>query len=182
VFQKRAGFLDNLKAEWREIIDAKSALLTFMHKPNPTHEEYVEAQTQLSETIDNMRIVYRNVGETRELIGLYPFAPLHDMRRVLQSLDPRKGPSTTEQRKLARDAMLESFYALRDRFLEELDLEQPDGPILMSGARRLRITGAGEGARQKQKSEINRQERRRPAKDEVDAYLKQLREEESGRT
>jgi hypothetical protein len=28
------------------------------------------------------------------LIGLYPFAPLHDMRRALQSIDPRKRSDT----------------------------------------------------------------------------------------
>ncbi len=37
-----------------------------------------------------MRSVYQNVGETNDLIGLYPYAPLHDMRRALQTLDPRK--------------------------------------------------------------------------------------------
>jgi hypothetical protein len=30
-----------------------------------------------------MRVVYANVGETTTLIGLYLFAPLHDMRRAL---------------------------------------------------------------------------------------------------
>lgn len=176
VFQKRAGFLDNLKAEWREIIASKSALLSYMHKPAPTHEDYVATFTQLSETIDNMRIVYRNVGETRDAIGLFPFAPLHDMRRVLQSLDPRKGPTTPEQRKLARDTMLQSFYALRDRFLEELDLEEPDAPILMSGARRLRKDGAAPAARARQKAEIARQSLRRPQSDEHDRLLKDLYE------
>ena len=174
VFQRRQAFLDNLKAEWREIITAKSALLTYMHKPQPTHEEYVGTFTQLSETIDNMRIVYKNVGETGNLIGLYPFAPLHDMRRVLQTLDPRLGPSTEEQRKLARDTMLESFYALRDRFLEELDLEAPDNPILMAGARRWRVTGSASRARAMQQTEIGLQGRLRPERDASDALMQSL--------
>ena len=55
------------------------------------------------------------------MIGLYPFAPLHDMRRALQSLDPRKRADISpEQRKLVRDAILQSFYALRENFLIEL--------------------------------------------------------------
>jgi hypothetical protein len=179
VFQKRHAFLDNLKAEWREIIAAKSALLSYMHKPQPTHEEYVSAFTQLSEAIDNMRIVYRNVGETPALIGLFPFAPLHDMRRVLQTLDPRKGPTTEEQRKLARDTMLESFYALRDRFLEELDLEAPDNPILMSGARRWRKTGATRNARARQQTEIDLQSSLRPEHDAHDELMHSLYHRES---
>jgi hypothetical protein len=174
VFQKRQAFLDNLKAEWREIIAAKSALLSFMHKPQPTHEEYVAAFTQLSESIDNMRIVYKNVGETPALIGLYPFAPLHDMRRVLQTLDPRDGPTSDMQRKLARDTMLESFYALRDRFLEELDLEAPDNPILMSGARRWRKPGAMQNARTRQQIEIDLQASLRPERDAHDDLMRSL--------
>lgn len=182
VFQKRSEFLANLKAEWREIIASKSAMLSFMHKQAPTHDEYVAVFTQLSETIDNMRIVYRNVGETKELIGLYPFSPLHDMRRVLQSLDPRKGPTSEEQRKRARDTMLQSFYALRDRFLEEIDLEEPDHPILMAGARRLRVSGASSASRARQLREIAVQDKRRPLLDEHDVLLRGLYEAETNTT
>jgi hypothetical protein len=150
MYQRRQAFLDSLKAEWRDIIAAKSALLAFMHKPEPTHDEYVATYTRLSETIDNMRIVYRNVGETEQLIGLYPYAPLHDMRRVLQVLDPRDAGAATADRKLVRDTMLRSFYALREHFLDELDLEEPDRPILAFSARRLQTDGAAGPAKRLQ--------------------------------
>jgi hypothetical protein len=40
------------------------------------------------------------------------------MRRALQTLDPRKNPAPdAEARALVRDAMLQSFYALRETFL-----------------------------------------------------------------
>ena len=174
IFQRRHAFIDSLKEEWRDIIAAKSALLAYMHKDAPTHEEYVAAFTRLSETIDNMRIVYRNVGETRDLIGLYPFAPLHDMRRVLQSLDPRDGPSTPESRKLARDTMLASFYALREFFLEELDLEEPDSPLLMAGARRLKTPGSRAQARKLQERQIEAARRAQPSPDASTTLLGDL--------
>ena len=177
VFQKRQSFIESLKAEWHDIIEAKSALLTFMHKPAPSHDDYMVAFTRLSETIDNMRIVYRNVGETRELIGLYPYAPLHDMRRVLQSLDPKSWQGTPEDRKLARDAMLQSFYALREQFLEELDLEEPDHPLLMSGARRNKITGSKPGARKRQDREIARHNASTPSDPAIDALHRRLYDE-----
>jgi hypothetical protein len=182
VFQKRAAFLDSLKNEWHEIIAAKSTLLSYMHKPAPSHDEYVATFTQLSEAIDNMRVVYRNVGESQGLIGLYPFAPLHDMRRVLQTLDPRKGPSTEEQRKLARDTMLQSFYALRDRFLDELEIVPPDNPILMAGARRWRRAGTSDRARANQDYEIKAQDRVRPERDAHDTLLRDLYAQESNGT
>jgi len=182
VFQKRHTFLESLKEEWRDIIAAKSELLRFMYKDAPTHDDYVRAYTCLSETIDNMRTVYRNVGESDDSIGLYPYAPLHDMRRVPQPLDPRKATSTPESRKLARDTMLQSFYALRDGYLEELDLEEPDSPILMSGARRLRKPGATRGARSTQDRQIRRHKRLRPEQDAHDELLARLYAEESDRT
>jgi hypothetical protein len=179
VFQKRHAFVDSLKEEWRDIIAAKSALLSFMHKETPSHEEYVAAFTRLSETIDNMRVVYRNTGETESLIGLYPYAPLHDMRRALQTLDPRSGTPTAAQRKLARDAMLQSFYALRDPFLEELDLEEADQPLLMSAARRVRKPGAAAPARKLQDRQIRRHANMNGAGDDTDAYLRGLYEAET---
>ena len=114
VFQKRHSFVEALKEEWRDIIATKSALFAYTQTEQPTTEQYIETFCKLSETIDNMRSVYQNVGETGDLIGLYPFAPLHDMRRALQTLDPRKSinaETDAEQRNLARDCILQSFYA-----------------------------------------------------------------------
>jgi hypothetical protein len=163
VFQKRHSFVEALREEWREIVETKSALLAYTHRPSPTHEQYVATFNQLSQTIDNMRTVYRNVGETSRLVGLYPFVPLHDMRRVLQTLDPRKGqPIGPDDCAVARDAMLQSFYALRDSFLDELDLEQPTRPILSYGARRMKRSGATSAARAQQEREQVALERHAP--------------------
>ena len=89
-------------------------------------------------------------------------------------LGPGWRQATEEQRKLARDTMLQSFYALRDRFLEELDLEAPDAPILMPGARRLRSDGAAAGARDWQQAEIAQKRRRRSGEDDHDKLLREL--------
>jgi hypothetical protein len=144
IYQKRSSFVAALKQEWRDIIAAKSALFSYTQLEKPTLDHYLETFCKLSETIDNMRSVYQNVGETDNLVGLYPYAPLHDMRRALQTLDPRKNPQATdaETRALVRDAILQSFYALRETFLEELDLEEPDHPLLISAGRRAKLSGS----------------------------------------
>jgi len=120
VFQKRATFVANLEEEWRNIVRTKSTLYTFCEKPYPSSDDYLAAFCRLSETIDTMRIVYQNAGETSELVGLYPYAPLHDMRRALQAIDPRipDREISPESRALARDAILQAFYAQRENFLE----------------------------------------------------------------
>mgnify|MGYP001380106913 CR=1 FL=1 len=179
IFQKRSSFIDGLRSEWKAIIESKSALFTFTNLENPTTEQYLEVFCKLSETIDNMRIVYRNVGETGSEIGLYPFAPLHDMRRVLQTLDPRKGDDIMpEQRKLARDAILQSFYALRETFLEELDLEEPTEPLLIWGGRRLKKPGSTGAARRGQDRQRRQHDAVAPPDPAINNLLAQLYEKE----
>jgi hypothetical protein len=181
LFQKRASFIDSLKTEWHDIVEAKSALLAFSYREAPSHQEYMAAFTRLSETLDNMRVVYRNVGETGSKIGLYPFTPLHDMRRVLQTLDPRDPASASVDRKLARDTMLHSFYALRDGFLEELDLEEPEAPLLNRGARRLKTSGSTAVAKRLQAAQTAFQARARPQEDESDVLLRELYDQEASK-
>jgi hypothetical protein len=175
IYQKRQSFIDALKEEWRDIIAAKSALFTYTQLERPTAEQYLATFCRLSETIDNMRSVYRNVGETDALIGLYPYAPLHDMRRALQTLDPRKSPAPdADMRGLARDAILQSFYALRETFLEELDLEEPDHPLLISGGRRIKVSGATGDARMAQDDQHTRRSRTPSPEPRIDALLAEL--------
>jgi hypothetical protein len=74
VFQKRNKFVESLEEEWRGIVRTKSALFAYCEKTFPTADDYIATFCRISETLDNMRIVYRNVGETDDLIGLYPYA------------------------------------------------------------------------------------------------------------
>jgi hypothetical protein len=180
VFQKRSKFIERLEEEWRGIVRTKSALYSFCEKPNATADDYLNAFCRISETIDNMRVVYTNVGETGTLIGLYPFAPLHDMRRALQSIDPRKRSDVPmTERKLVRDAILQSFYALRENFLEELDISEPDSPIVAAGARRRKQPGATKRAQGSQTTQLDVYARHpAPRRPEVDELLGRLRAQE----
>jgi hypothetical protein len=183
VFQKRSKFVESLEEEWRNIVRTKSALLSYCEKPYQGTDDYLAAFNRLSETIDTMRIVYKNAGETDGLIGLYPYAPLHDMRRALQSLDPRAAvPASDEQKKLVKDAILQSFYALRETFLEELDLEEPATPLLISGAHRLKIPGADMSALIQQDHQLQRLARSPAQRPDVDAMLAELRAKEKNST
>jgi hypothetical protein len=100
----------------------------------------------------------------------------------LQTLDPRINPEpTAEQKALVRDAILQSFFALRETFLEELDLEEPQSPLLISGTRRLKVPGAAVSALVMQEQQRRRLEREPPPRGDIDTLLTTLRtlEEES---
>ncbi|MEQ1696473.1 MAG: hypothetical protein ABL901_11595 [Hyphomicrobiaceae bacterium] len=175
VFQKRSKFVESLEEEWRNIVRTKSVLHSYFEKPYPTSDDHIAAFARVSETIDTMRIVYRNAGETKTLIGLYPYAPLHDMRRVLQAMDPRiKTSVTPAERKLAQDSILQCFYALRENFLEELDLEEPHHPLLISGGRRLKTSGQAIRATTRQNRQREAQNKSASANPEIDAHLGRL--------
>ena len=180
IFHKRSKFVESLKEEWRNIVRTKSVLLGTCEKPYLATDDYLAALYKISETIDTMRIVYRNAGETGGLVGLYPFEPLHDMRRALQTLDPRLSTEVpSEQKTLVRDAILQAFNALRETFLEELDLEEPHHPLLISGARRLKIPGADVAAlvmQDSQRRQLARQPQTRP---DIDTMLAGLRDNEA---
>ncbi|MBA2126188.1 hypothetical protein DLM45_08120 [Hyphomicrobium methylovorum] len=180
IFQKRSKFVESLEEEWRNIVRTKSLLLSTCEKPYLATDDYLAAFYKVSETIDTMRIVYRNAGETGGLIGLYPYAPLHDMRRALETLDPRRtaGEVTIEQKTLVRDAILQAFYALRETFLEELDLEEPNHPLLISGARRLKTAGADVSARVMEENQRRRLERDPTSRPDLDTFLNGLRANE----
>lgn len=142
VYQKRSTFLQSLREQWREIVQAKAALIYYCHLEKPSLDDYLKTARQLSECIDNMRIVYANVGETDTLIGFYPYAPLHHMRVVMESLDPRKGEPTAEQRYQARGEIWAAFNAVREHFLDEFDIEEPSRPILVYDMKRRKKDGA----------------------------------------
>jgi hypothetical protein len=142
IYQRRTTFLQNLREQWREIVQAKASLIFYCHLPNPTLDDYLLAARELSECIDNMRIVYANVGETDELIGLYPYSPLHHMRITMEKLDPRVATPTTEQKYAARGEIWDAFNAVREHFLDEFDIEEPSRPILIHRMKRKKRDGA----------------------------------------
>ena len=147
VFQKRSTFLENLREQWKEIVETKAALIYYCHLSNPGLEDYLIASRQLSETIDNMRIVYRNVGETDELIGIYPYSPLHHMRRVMDKLDPRTHKPTPEDKFAVRGEIWEAFNAIREHFLDEFDIDEPTRPVLIHRMKRKKRDGAADYAK-----------------------------------
>lgn len=174
-FQRRATFVANLERQWRDIVRAKAVLVTYFDKPYPTADDWLAASATLSEAIDTMRTVYRNAGETASLVGIYPYAALHDMRRVLEAADPRlRNSIPMAERKLSRDSIVQSFNALRETFLDELDLEEPHYPLLIAGARRTKSPGTAAAAKTQQIRMREALARTVSPAPEVDAYLGRL--------
>ena len=142
VFQKRSTFLQSLREEWHEIVQTKSILVAYCEEPSSSMEDFIKTCQNISQTIDYMRIVYKNVGETKKLIGLYPYEPLHDMRKAINTLDPRvRNDISFQEKQGIKQEIIELFQALRENFLEEFDVPQPTYPVLNKNSRRKKTNG-----------------------------------------
>jgi hypothetical protein len=130
--QQRVAFLSSLRELWRQMIAAKNALVAFTHDPTPTKQEFSDAIMELSLAIDQMRGVYRNVGESTAKLGQFPFEPLHDMRRTMEALK-WKEPSEA-RREHARAEIERAWNSLRWKFLHEVSAPFPDEPITVPGS------------------------------------------------
>lgn len=184
LLQRRSNFVERLEEEWVRIVSAKADLLAWCQSDAPTREAYLQVTMELSRAIDTMRIAYRNVGETDVLVGLYPFAPLHNMRRAMDTVDPRDPAVTAEDRARVADVIRDAFAALRENFLEELDLDEPTTPVLRAGSRRLKRPGATGRALQLAEQQQARLGALPPLPDDrarLQAELDLRREEEDGR-
>ena len=135
-FQRRDAFVDLLRALWSHLIVAKNDVTSLARfvtaggvekNPESFESRYEQVYASLSHVIDEMRGVYRNVGETDTDLGLYPFEPLHDMRRSLELLgqDP-----TVAQARETQTQVNQAWESLRFSFLKEFEAPEPTNPIL----------------------------------------------------
>jgi hypothetical protein len=127
VFQQRAFFVQMLRALWSQIIVAKNEIIRYAHDPVLTQEKYARAFGAVSIAIDEMRGVYRNVGEHGEALGDYPYEPLQDMLRALTQLG--YGEPTDGQRANCRARVVRAWNALRYDFRREFRPPEPSHPI-----------------------------------------------------
>lgn len=140
IFTARQIFVQKLEQEWRRVVEVKSDIVGYTF--NPDEKDYYSVYSKLSSAIDHMRCVYRNVGEDRFHLGLYPFQTLHDFRKALDIINPRShknNPITQKELKISRDIVIDSFQTFRDIFLIEIAPPEPKFAIIGSHMKSMRV-------------------------------------------
>ena len=131
-FQQRALFVSSLRALWSDAVKAKGLLVRYCLSAGQT--DYYEAWTGLSNVVDEVRAVYRNMDETDQKVGIRSFEPLMDMLGEFESLDPSsKTPPPFAQ---IQTNITDSWQAFQDAFLEEFDRPEPSSYISEFGVKR----------------------------------------------
>ena len=138
-YQQRMAFLVNMRALWSHMIEAKTAMLAYAATPTKQDDAYRSAYRQISRAIDEVRTVYRNVGEDAYYIGWYPYEPLQDMRKSFEAL--RDNPNDVALSRQTAEEIERAWAALRWPFLAEFGAPEPTDPIVEIGARPQRLPG-----------------------------------------
>ncbi len=122
-FQRRSSYLESLRSLWSKLVRAVQEAIRYTYDPTPTQEEYADVLTALAIVIDEVRGVYKNVGERPGHIGLFPFEPIKEIHSAMRTLG--YGELGAEERELARKRLIGHWQSIRANFLDEFDRAEP---------------------------------------------------------
>ncbi len=126
-FQQRFSYLASLRALWTRLVQSVNSAIQYTYDETPTAREHAEVMSHLGVAIDEVRGVYRNVGEAAGHIGLYPYEPIKEIYRLINDLG--YGTNDPAKRKHVREQIVVKWQSIRYAFLSEFDRAEPSRPI-----------------------------------------------------
>jgi hypothetical protein len=125
--QRRSAYQQQLRSVWTKLIEAVQYATQYTHLASPTQAEFSSALVKVSVAIDEIRGVFRNLGESESKIGLYPYEPIKDIYVLLTSLG--YGPAfQSASAEATREKMFALWKDARIELLKEFDREEPTFP------------------------------------------------------
>lgn len=126
-FQRRNSFMSSLKFLWKNMIAAVNEAIQYTHREENSQEDFGAVLTSLSEVIDELRGVYKNIGETESNIGRYPFEPIKTINEEIKKLGYGKIENSIREK--SRDLIIGNWQSIRKEFLHEFDRYEPTKPV-----------------------------------------------------
>lgn len=126
-FSRRISYLQHLQSLWTHVNSSIQQVIQYTHLPNPEPDDYANVQLVICTMIDEIRGVFKNLGENRTDGGLYPFEELKKIQKIHSSLG--FGDTFTEE--IATDSrkkIILNWKNVRVPFLSEFDREEPTFP------------------------------------------------------
>ena len=126
-FSQRLAYLQHLRALWSQINSAVQQCVQYTHLQSPTQKQYSEVLSTMSTVIDEIRGVFKNIGERPDSRGLYPFEEIKGILRAVSDLGfgcQYDSKAATE----ARQAIIKQWQQVQKTFLREVDREEPTYP------------------------------------------------------
>jgi hypothetical protein len=126
-FQQRFSYLASLRTLWSRLVQSVNAAIQYTYDETPTAKEHAEVMTLLGIAIDEVRGVYRNVGERPGVVGRYPYEPVKGIYWLVHDLG--YGVNDPVKRKKTREQIITRWQSIRFAFLSEFDRAEPSQPI-----------------------------------------------------
>lgn len=123
-FQKRNNFEDALRVLWSNILNSVNEARQFTYRNSATEDEYRRILVSLSKSIDEMRGVYKNLGESKASLGYYPFESLKIIYELFFSLG--FGELDKEKTGEVRKQIEYYWKNFKESFLWEFDRPEPE--------------------------------------------------------
>lgn len=118
-FQRRHSLMGSLKELWKNMIVAVNGAIQYTHNEENSQEDFGSVLTTLSEVIDELRGVYKNMGESELSVGIYPFEPIKSISKEIKKLEYVRIENSV--RKKSRKVIIENWKSIRKEFLHEFD-------------------------------------------------------------
>ena len=122
-FQRRSSFLEALRQLWTNLIISVNSAIQYTHLSEPTDKQFGETLVLVSKSIDEVRGVYKNLRETKDYIGLFPFEDLHEIHKLISKLG--YGKLDAAKASETRQHITHCWKDLRKSFLSEFDRSEP---------------------------------------------------------
>lgn len=122
-FQQRGSYLQSLRSLWSQLVQAVNNAIQYSYNDKTTREQYGEILTALSIVIDELRGVYKNIGECPGDAGIYPYEPIKDIHKAISELS--FGDLDESKRILVRKRIVGHWKSIRSNFLDEFDRAEP---------------------------------------------------------
>lgn len=126
-FQIRQYYLTTTRSLWSTMVDAFEECVQYTFLENPSQSDYGLAQKKMSTAIEEVRIIFANIGETEIRRGLFPFESLKNIQTIHSRLG-YAGSATLENRTEARRMMTTEWKVLRQHYLSEFTRGRPASP------------------------------------------------------
>lgn len=125
--QRRLSYLQQLRALWSRLVEGVQSARQYTLFTRTTEPQYRAVLLRLSIVIDEVRGVFRNLGESGGKIGLYPFEPIKQIHEEIERLG--WGDDLAEEtRALVRGRIFKMWQGVRATMLTEFDREEPTNP------------------------------------------------------
>lgn len=123
-FQKRNNFEDALRVVWSNILQSVNAARQYTYRKESTEDQFRLILLDLSKSIDEVRSVYKNLGESKTNVGFYPFESLKIIYTTIENLG--YGKLEEEKANATREELDHYWRNFKEVFLWEFDRPEPE--------------------------------------------------------